>query len=47
MDETNEDGLLSRVRLIEDQTLERRAEAFNHLHDELLAVLEGGDVRDR
>lgn len=45
--ESADDALLSRLRLIEDQPLERRAEAFVQVHDELQAALEGGDVRDR
>jgi hypothetical protein len=35
------DALLSRLRVIEDQPLERRAEAFVQLHEELRATLEG------
>jgi hypothetical protein len=38
------DGLLPRLRLIEDQPLETRAEALGHLHDELRARLESGDA---
>lgn len=39
---TEADGeLLSRLRLIEDQPLERRAEAFAQVHHELSATLEG------
>ena len=41
-DEEN-DGLLSRIRLIEDQPLEARAEAFAQLHAELQSALEGSD----
>ncbi len=37
------DALLSRVKVIEDQPLDSRAEAFAQLHDELRATLEGGD----
>ncbi len=33
------DALLSRLRVIEDQPLEERAEAFTQLHDELRGVL--------
>ena len=40
-DET--DALLSRLRLIEDQPLGRRAAAFTQVHDELRSALEGGD----
>ncbi len=46
MDDTlssESDALLSRLRAIEDQPLETRAEAFTHLHDELRQRLEGGD----
>jgi hypothetical protein len=39
-----DDGLLSRLRVIEDQPLESRAAAYAHLHDELRERLEGGDV---
>lgn len=39
----DQDALLSRLRLIEDQPLESRAPAFTQLHDELRAALEGGD----
>ncbi|MFC0682085.1 hypothetical protein ACFFGH_29995 [Lysobacter korlensis] len=37
------DGLLDRIRLIEDQPLDSRAGAYASLHDELRRVLEGGD----
>ena len=37
------DGLLSRIRLIEDQPLEQRAAAFTQLHEQLQAALEGAD----
>jgi hypothetical protein len=43
-DTVDTSALLSRVRVIEDQPLQSRAEAFAHLHDELHAVLERGDV---
>mgnify|MGYP000659748466 CR=1 FL=1 len=36
-------ALLSRLRVIEDQPLDTRAEAFTHLHDQLRQRLEGGD----
>jgi hypothetical protein len=43
-DETEDnDGLLSRIRLIEDQPLESRASAFAQLHEELQSALEGSD----
>lgn len=38
------DGLLSRLRLIEDQPLAARAEALGRVHDELRARLESGDA---
>jgi len=37
-------ALLSRLRVIEDQPLEARAEALAQIHDELRAQLEAGDV---
>ena len=44
-DPAGDDGLLSRLRVIEDQPLEMRATAFAQLHDELQARLEGGDAQ--
>lgn len=41
--DTDTSALLSRLRLIEDQPLEARAEAFAQVHDELQSVLEHGD----
>lgn len=41
------DALLSRLRVIEDQPLETRAEALGHLHEELRARLEAGDAPRR
>lgn len=38
------DALLSRLRVIEDQPLEQRAEAFVQVHDELRKALEGADA---
>lgn len=38
------DALLSRLRLIEDQPLETRSAAFAQINDELQAKLEGGDA---
>ncbi len=38
------DGLLSRLRVIEDQPLEQRATAYAQLHDQLRDRLEGGDA---
>ncbi|MDP9026373.1 MAG: hypothetical protein M3N46_02305 [Actinomycetota bacterium] len=37
-------ALLTRLRVIEDQPLDRRAEALAQLHDELRAQLESGDA---
>ena len=37
------DGLVSRLRVIEDQPLETRAEAYTALHAELKAVLYSAD----
>lgn len=37
-------ALLSRLRVIEDQPLETRAEALAQLHDELRSQLEAGDA---
>ena len=39
-----DDGLLSRLTVIEDQPLEARAAAYAQLHDELQVRLEGGDL---
>jgi len=41
---TAEDGLVSRVRLIEDQPLAERAAAFGQVHDELQARLQAADT---
>ncbi len=38
-------ALVARLRVIEDQPLETRAEALAELHDELRAMLEAGDAR--
>lgn len=38
-------ALLTRLRVIEDQPLETRAEALAQLHDELRSMLEAGDAR--
>jgi hypothetical protein len=40
---TDTDALLSRLRVIEDQPLDTRAEAFAQLHEQLRSTLEGGD----
>jgi len=39
-----EEGLLSRLEVIEAQPLAERAEAYANLHGELSARLEGGDA---
>ncbi|GAA1446311.1 hypothetical protein [Leifsonia poae] len=39
-----DDALVPRLKLIEDQPLATRAEAYAQMHDELRDVLEGGDV---
>ena len=43
MSEENEvvDGLISRLTVIDQQPLERRADAFAQIHEELRAVLDG------
>ncbi len=46
MNEPGDDGLLSRVKLIEDQPLESRAAAYSQLHEELRQQLEGNDRRN-
>ena len=38
-------ALVMRLRVIEDQPLETRAESLAQLHDELRAMLEAGDAR--
>ena len=42
-DDAGGDALLPRLRLIEDQPLETRAEAYAHLHDELREALDAAD----
>jgi hypothetical protein len=37
------DALLSRLRVIEDQPLGSRADAFTQIYDRLRSTLEGGD----
>lgn len=39
------DALVSRLRVIEDQPLESRAERLAQVYDELRATLEAGDIR--
>jgi hypothetical protein len=46
-DRVDANVLLSRLRLIEDQPLASRGEAFALVHDELQAVLERGDAQHR
>ncbi|HEX4444497.1 MAG TPA: hypothetical protein VHZ81_13080 [Galbitalea sp.] len=41
---SDEDGLVSRLRVIEDQPLESRAAAFAQIHEELQSRLESGDT---
>ncbi|WP_162924917.1 hypothetical protein [Mycetocola zhujimingii] len=41
--QSSDDALVPRLKLIEDQPLEARAEAYAQLHEELRAQLEGGD----
>ena len=38
-------ALVTRLRVIEEQPLETRAESLAQLHDELRAMLEAGDAR--
>ena len=40
---SEQDALLDRLRLIEDQPLESRAAAFTQVHDELRSALERAD----
>ncbi len=42
---TDDDALVSRLRVIEDQPLASRAEALGHVVDELRSMLEAGDAR--
>jgi hypothetical protein len=42
-DDRRGDALLPRLKLIEDQPLETRAEAYAHLHDELREALDAAD----
>ncbi|MFF8817088.1 MULTISPECIES: hypothetical protein [Leucobacter] len=37
------DGLLGRIEIIESQPLDKRAQGFEQLHDELLAELQRSD----
>jgi len=38
-------ALVTRLRVIEDQPLESRAEALAQVHEELRSMLEAGDAR--
>jgi hypothetical protein len=38
-------ALMTRLRVIEDQPLETRAESLAQVHEELRAALEAGDAR--
>lgn len=42
---TDDDALLSRLRLIEDQPLASRADQLAQVYEELRAMLEAGDAR--
>lgn len=39
------DALVSRLKVIEDQPLESRAERLAQVYEELRATLEAGDIR--
>jgi hypothetical protein len=39
-----DDSLLPRLRIIEDQPLDARADAYAQVYDELREQLEGGDI---
>ena len=39
-----DDSLLPRLRIIEDQPLDARADAYAQVYDELRGQLEGGDI---
>lgn len=41
------DTVASRLTLIEQQSLDARADAYAHLHEELRARLEGADLPER
>lgn len=44
-DEGESDALLSRLKVIEDQPVEARAEHLAQVYEELRAMLESGDSR--
>jgi hypothetical protein len=46
-DDAPEDGLLSRLRVIEDQPLDQRSVAYAQIYDGLQSALEGGDSSPR
>jgi len=43
--DADDDALLSRLKVIEDQPLETRAEHLAQIYEELRATLESGDAR--
>ena len=43
--QTGDTALLSRLKLIEDQPLSTRAEAYAHVHEELRDALDAADQR--
>jgi hypothetical protein len=43
--EPPDDALVPQIRVIEDQPLATRAEAYVQLHEQLREALEGGDLR--
>ena len=44
-DRPQDDALLSRLKVIEDQPLASRAEALGHVAEDLRTMLEAGDAR--
>ena len=44
-DDQEPSALVTRLRVIEDQPLDARAEALAQVHEELRAMLEAGDSR--
>jgi hypothetical protein len=46
-DRRDEDGLVARLDVIEEQPLDVRAEAYAQLHDQLRRTLEGEDEHGR
>lgn len=44
-DDGLDEALVSRIELIEERPLAERAAAYGAVHDELRALLEGGDGR--